>query len=202
MRWYSSIARPCARMISSVCTIPLAPQKRLEDAPAVVAAEDSLRGSLRMRHQAEHVARGIDDSRDLRPGAIRIFRVAEDDLPLALEPSQAFVVDEVPSVVVGDRQANPLALLERTGKRRPVVFDDQVQMPADELARRVLQQRARQQAGLGENLEAVADAEHLAAAAREANDLVHHRGEAPDRSTSQIISEGEAAGEDDDVGSA
>ena len=60
-------------------------------------------------------------------------------------------------------------------------------------------QRARQQARLGQHLEAVADAEHRAAVGGEALDRVHHRREAGDRPGPQVVTVGEAPGNDDGV---
>ena len=64
---------------------------------------------------------------------------------------------------------------------------------------RVLLQRAGQQAGLGEHLEAVADADDRAAGGGEVGDRVHHRREAGDGAGAQVVAVGEAAGDDDRV---
>ena len=56
-----------------------------------------------------------------------------------------------------------------------------------------------QQAGLGEHLEAVADADDRAAARRELGDRVHHRREPGDRAGAQVVAVREATGHDDRV---
>ena len=63
----------------------------------------------------------------------------------------------------------------------------------------VLLERARQQPGLGEHLEAVADPDDRAAGGREVAHGVHHRREPGDRAGAQVVAVGEAAGDDDGV---
>ena len=79
------------------------------------------------------------------------------------------------------------------------MLDDEVDLAADEAQRLVRQQRARQQARLAQHLEAVADAEHRAALARERDHRLHDRREARDRADAQVVAVGEAAGDDDRV---
>ena len=69
---------------------------RLENHQAVGAAEHRLARALRMRHQADDVARLVAEAGDRRRRSVRIgrrpstspaaFGVAEDDLPVRLEP--------------------------------------------------------------------------------------------------------------------
>ena len=66
-----------------------------------------------------------------------------------------------------------------------------------ELQRRVAQHGAWQQASLEQHLEAVADAQHQAAARGEPLDAGHDRREARDRAGAQMVAVGEAAGQDD-----
>ena len=54
-------------------------------------------------------------------------------------------------------------------------LDGQRHVAADEAKRLVSQQRTWEQAGLAEDLEAVADPEHQTAGAREVGDTLHHR---------------------------
>ena len=70
---------------------------------------------------------------------------------------------------------------------------------AQELEAAVLLQRAGQQAGLGEDLEAVADADDRAAVRRELRHRAHHRGEPGDGAGAEVVAMGEAAGDDDRV---
>src|SRR5262249_27850581 len=76
-------------------------------------------------------------------------------------------------------------------------LDAEVHRPADEAERAVPDERSRQKAGLAQHLEAVADAEHVAAAGRELGDRAHDRREARDRAAAEIVAVGEAARQED-----
>jgi hypothetical protein len=65
---------------------------------------------------------------------------------------------------------------------------------ADVLEAGVAHERAGQQAGLGEDLEAVADAEDQAAAGGKPLDRLHDRRKAGDGAGAQVIAVGKAAG--------
>ena len=66
---------------------------------------------------------------------------------------------------------------------------------------RVAHQDARQQAAFAENLETVADAEHIAAARGMGAHRVHDLGAAGDGAAAQIVAIGKTAGQDDEIGS-
>jgi hypothetical protein len=68
----------------------------------------------------------------------------------------------------------------------------------------VADQRPRQQVGLAQDLEAVADAEHRHPAPGGVDHFGHHRREPGDRAAAQVVAVGEAAGQDHgvDVGEA
>ena len=72
----------------------------------------------------------------------------------------------------------------------------QPQLAADELEAAVADQRAGQQTGFDQNLEAVADAEHQPAIGGEALHGLHHRRELGDGAAAQVIAVSEAAGKD------
>jgi len=67
------------------------------------------------------------------------------------------------------------AALSARGEHRVGAFDGQCDVAADERERRVRAQRARQQARLGQDLEAVADTEHEPAGLGERDHGSHHR---------------------------
>ena len=73
-------------------------------------------------------------------------------------------------------------------------------MFAVELQVAVADERAGQQAGFGEDLKAVADAEDEAAVVGELFHGLHHGAEPRDRAAAQVIAVAEAAGHDDAVG--
>ena len=95
-----------------------------------------------------------------------------------------------------DRQPEQVALARRAGERRRGVVDPHVDALAYEGQRAIARQRAGQQMGLAQNLEAVADAEDESAVGGEARDALHDRREARDRAASQVIAVAEAAGQD------
>src|SRR4051812_41646593 len=68
----------------------------------------------------------------------------------------------------------------------------QPHVPTNELLMIVLQQYTWQQAAFTENLEAIADAQHLTSAPGEVDHLLHHRGETRQRTAAQVISVREA----------
>ena len=75
---------------------------------------------------------------------------------------------------MGDRHADHLPGIVAAGERRIRTLDPQMHVMADELQSRIAHEHAGQQAGLAEDLEAVADPEHQAAAGREIAHRVHH----------------------------
>ena len=64
----------------------------------------------------------------------------------------------------------------------------------------VAQHRAREQAGLEEHLEPVADPEHRPASSGKVGHRSHDRREPRDRAGAQVVAVGEAPGQDDGVG--
>ena len=98
--------------------------------------------------------------------------------------------------MVLDRHAQEIAGLKPGEPRRARALHAEVDVPADEATVVIGPQDTRQQAGLAQHLEAVADAEHRAAGRGERLDLAHHRREAGDRAGAQIVAVGEPARDD------
>jgi hypothetical protein len=149
---------------------------------------------LRVRHQPHDIALLADDAGDVVLRAVEVVagRVAEHDL-VGID-----VAEEAAGHVLGrDRQA--LARVAGRRERRVGALHRDVDLAADEPQADVRQQRAGQQAGLAEDLEAVADAEHRAAVARERHDRLHDRREPGDGAGAQVVAVGESAGDDDAV---
>jgi hypothetical protein len=95
---------------------------------------------------------------------------------------------------VRHRDAQPRAAqADGEGRLGALHLDEHVL--ADEVERGVAEQRAGQEPRLAQDLEAVADADHRAAAAGVADDVLHHRREARQRAAAQVIAVGEAARE-------
>src|SRR3982074_132937 len=139
-----------------------------EEREAVCGAQDRVHRALRMRHHTQHIAFCADDSGDIAHRAVgivaleglqRIGRIPEHDLAFTLQPVEGFVVGTVASVTVRDWQRDELARLIARRERGVRVFDAQRDGGADELERRIAQQRTGQEAGLAGDLEAVAESD-------------------------------------------
>src|SRR6266478_9891814 len=184
----------------------------LEEPAAVLAAQDAFGQALRVRHHSQDVPAGVGDAGDVRERAVRVrprdaanslgVDVAEGDLSFAFEPAQAFRVDVVIPVAVADGDADDVALgvLARPGRHG--VLHLEVHVAADVLERIVAPHRPGQHSRLEEDLEAVADADHVTAALAELPHLVHDRREARDGAGAQVVAVGEPAGEHHHVGAA
>ena len=98
--------------------------------------------------------------------AVDLAGIAEGDPAFALEPVERLGVGLVIAVMMGDRDDDLLARLVAGGEGRLAVLDRQRHVAADEADAGVAHQRAGQQPRLGQDLEAVADAEHGDAALR------------------------------------
>src|SRR5207253_2997102 len=182
--------------------------RRPRDREPIVAAKQRLTGALGMRHQPQHVASGVGDPSDVAQRAIRIRlrgdpavggAVPEDDLAVSLEGFEGVRVGEEIAFAVRDWDSEDLARSTIDRESTITLLDPQLHPLAAKLARRVSQQRSRQQTRLLKDLKAIADAEHEAAAVREVRDRIHHRGEARDGATAKVVAVGEAAGKDDEV---
>src|SRR5688572_16098592 len=100
---------------------------------------------------------------------------------------------------MGDRHRKYSAHLELIGKRRVLVLDAEIHVPANEMQTSISHQRARQQAALAQNLESVADPKHKLTFGRKILDRLHHRRKMCKRSCTQIITVRKAPRQDDSV---
>ena len=98
------------------------------------------------------------------------------------------------------RHADHLAGIVAAGERGVGALDLHVHVTADEFQPGIAHQDARQQTGLAQNLETVADAEHQPARGCEVAHGVHHGRARRDSAAAQIIAIGEAAGHHHEVG--
>ena len=99
--------------------------------------------------------------------------------------------------VVVQRDLDHLPHFQPAGERSVGALDPQVLGMADEPQSPVAAQRSVQQVGLGEGLEAVADAQHQPAVGRERRHFLHDGAEAGDGAGAQVVPVGEAARQDD-----
>jgi len=176
---------------------------------AIVAAEERFAGAFGMRHQAGHVALFIADAGDVLQRAVGIRGVGQvavlvavlpKDLVVGLEFREGFLVGKIAAFAVGDGHAEDFPRWNLAGERRIVRGGLEENIFAMELQIAVADERAGQQAGFGENLKAVADAEDEAAVVGELFHGLHHGAEPRDRAAAQIIAVAETAGHDDAVG--
>ena len=119
-------------------------------------------GVLRVRHQADHVALGVADARDVAGGAVgRAVGVPDDHPAGALELVQRRLVGDEGALAVLDRHGEQLTGgVARRPARCRVRSPSSRDVACDEPQARVPGERAGQQVRLAQDLEAVADAEH------------------------------------------
>ena len=100
---------------------------------------------------------------------------------------------------MGDGDGEHVALAHEGRERSGNALHDQVLRLAAELQAGVAHERAGEQAGLAEHLEAVAAADDRATRSGEVGEGAHHGGEACDSSGAEVVAVGEAAGDDEAV---
>ena len=121
---------------------------------------------LGMRHQPHHVAPLVDHARHVIERTVHRLPVTQDDLSSRVELGVELVVCVPVSLAVLDGDGEHASLLAARRERGVAALDDQRDVAADERQRLVAAQHARKQAGLAEDLEAVADAEDETACGR------------------------------------
>ena len=184
-------------------------ENTFENPFTVVAAEQRFAGAFGMRHQAGHVAAFVADARDVLQRAVGIRGVGQvsgrvavlpQDLVVGLEFRERGFVGKIAAFAVRDGHAQNFPRRNLARERRIVRGGLEENIFAMELQIAVANERAGQQAGFGEDLKAVADAEDQAAVVGELFHGLHHRAEPRDRAAAQIIAVAETAGDDDAVG--
>jgi len=177
-----------------------------EDLPAVGRAEEFFAGAVGMGHHAENVSPGVQDARDVAQGAVGIglrgnfsfgSGVAEGDSVFGFKLMQVLGGAVVVAFHVTDGQLKHFALGEPGGKGAIRGFSAEIDLLADVFETGVAHERTGEQAGLSEDLEAVADAQDQAASGCKALDRLHDGREAGDGAGAQVIAIGKAAGNQD-----
>src|ERR1700727_1069478 len=210
IRSYSESVRPSARWRESVLLAIAAGERsdgdavgnlvpdRLKQQQAVGRARQRIDGVLGMWHQPEHVPGLVTDAGDVaqRPVGVVAGRISQQHPAVGFELAQLCVGRVEASGRVLDRDREAMAVAASARERGISAHDLEVDLAKDELQRGVREQRPGKQAGLAQNLEAVADPEHDPAGASELGYLLHHRRKARDRSGAQVIAVREAARHD------
>jgi hypothetical protein len=125
------------------------------------------------------------------PGGVA---VAEDDLVVRRHVLERRGLRPPVPVAVGYGKAQDVALRQLGGERGPDRLDADENVLAEEPLPGVEEKGAGEEAGLAEDLEAVADAEDRAALGRVVADGVHDRREAGEGAAAEVVAVGEAAG--------
>ncbi|KQP04129.1 hypothetical protein ASF28_19455 [Methylobacterium sp. Leaf99] len=162
-----------------------------------------------MGHQPEHVELFGVDARDGVERAVAVgvdgqcarrVAVAERHAAIAFEARDGVGVREVVALAVRHADVDDLLLGVGGGESGVGPLDPQELPVADEAAVDVAHEHAGQQAGFAQDLEAVADAEHEAAAGRVCPHRIHGRRAPGDGAAAEIVAIGEAARQDGEVG--
>ena len=106
----------------------------------------------------------------LRRGVPRLVDVAEQDAAVGFERVERRRIGEVAALAVGDRHAQRPGAVERVGERRIEPLGRDRDLAPQEPHVPVAEQGPGHEPGLGQDLEAVADAEHEAAVVGECGD--------------------------------
>src|SRR6266542_4813993 len=181
----------------------------LEHLSSDIVSQDSLRATVRMRHESDDIAFPVRDARDVAGGAVGIRRlrdaargvaIPEGHAMLSLELHEGVRRRRVVAFHVPDRHPDHGARLVETRKRRLAVLDSQEDVAADVTQAAVDANRAGQEPRLEQHLESVADAQDRTAGLGEPRDDVHHRREPRERSRPQVVAIGEPSRQDHRVG--
>ena len=155
---------------------------------------------LGVGHQADHVAGRVADAGDVAARPVRVdVQVAGDDAALGLERVEGALVGDVAALAVLQRDHDLGSRRVVAGPRGGRGLDAQLLVAAHEVQAVVAHERPREQVGLAEHLEAVADAQDWQAFARRRDQDFHHLGEARDRPAAQVVAVGEPARQHDGV---
>ena len=148
---------------------------------------------------ARDVASLVGHTGDRADRAVGVLAVAQQHLAARVQLGDRLGLGEEAAVVVLDRDRQHVAG-EPPRQPRRLALDNAARRPEPELQRGVGAQHAGHQPGLGQHLEAVADAQHRPAAASACvAHRRHHRRESGQRAGAQVVAVAEAAGHDHGV---
>lgn len=156
---------------------------------------------FRVRHHAKNITILVDDTGDIIDGTVGVcaFCITKHHLPIVFQLLERFTLGKIIAVMMRDRATYDFALPVLPGKNRVGIGDFKLNLLADEFERGIAHQRARQETGFNQNLEAIAHAKHAGSTGGLAPDRLHDRHARGDGATAQIIAVGKATGYDDQI---
>ena len=142
-------------------------EERAQQHDAVARSDDRVAGTLGMGHESHHVAGFVGDPGDVVEASIGVVDVAQDHAVFVAEPTQCLGIAHVVAFEMVDRHPQHGAGRRQPGEHRRDVSTRSSTVSHRNVRPDVLLQRAGQQPGLGEHLEAVADADDRTTGRRE-----------------------------------
>lgn len=161
----------------------LAVQQPLQHCQPVGIGKDRIAGAFGVGHHAKYIEAIVANASNVVQAAVGVglwgdiaagIAVAEENLVVIFQRFQGIFVAVVVAFTMGNRHLQG-AVVEFSGKRRTFAYRLNMNIFADKLGVFVVQQSTRQQASIGQNLESVANAHHIAAPAGVCGHFVHDR---------------------------
>ena len=161
-----------------------------------------------MGHHPQHIAGAVDDAGDGVQRAVGIgFRqhlvagggIAEYHLLMRQQILMPFGINKIAAFAMGDRDLERPGRIDPPGEAGAAVFQTQIDRAADKAQRLIAHQGAGQQAGLRQDLEAVANPQHRLAAFGKIHHRLHNHREAGNRTGAQVVAVGKPARQGDKI---
>ncbi len=152
-----------------------------------------------MGHHAKDIASIVADPCDVILGAIGVVQIAKNNLVVVFEGFEGVGVGLVAAFAMGDRQGDVLAEVVVAAEGQVVAFDAEGRSIADEVQSGIAGEGSGEESSLGQDLEAVADAEDGFTGVGMVDSGAQGGGEAGDRTAAQVVAVAKSAGNDDDI---
>ena len=174
-------------------------EQPLQQHAAVGRAQQLLDRVLGVRHQRRHVALVVGHAGHRADRAVGVVAVAQQHLAAGLQLGHLRRVGEPATVVVLHRDRQHRRRSEQPGQPGRLTLDRERHVVAPELEAGIRPQHTRHQAGLGQHLEAVADAQHRPPGGGVGTHALHHRRQRRQGARPQVVAVAETAGDDHGV---
>lgn len=171
-------------------------RQRTKNVPSITGAEQILASPFRMRHQPKHISTAVADARDIVPRAVgigavcdisRLVAITKNNPVFALKLVESLIVTDIVSLGMRDWKPEYGSTFHFIGEwsigsfhANKNVFTNEVQVP-------VADQSSGKQSGFTKNLEPVANAQDESAAFGKLLNRIHHRREAGECASAQVI---------------